>query len=86
MATYTKDIKLYNFPNDLRSEGQKAMKKSYEGFFENTPDLNCKILYRIVTGNKVIDHELVTANGSTFKAIAVYEVENALISKVTFIN
>ena len=86
MATYTKDIKLYNFPNDLRSEGQKAMKKSYKGFFENTPDLNCKILYRIVTGNKVIDHELVTANGSTFKAIAVYEVENGLISKVTFIN
>ena len=86
MATYTKDIKLYNFPNDLRSEGQKAMKKSYKGFFENTPDLKCKILYRIVTGNKVIDHELVTANGSTFKAIAVYEVENGLISKVTFIN
>ena len=86
MATYTKDIKLYNFPNDLRSEGQKAMKNSYKGFFENTPDLNCKILYRIVTGNKVIDHELVTANGSTFKAIAVYEVENGLISKVTFIN
>ena len=86
MATYTKDIKLYNFPNDLRSEGQKAMKKSYKGFFENTPDLNCKILYRIVTGNKVIDHELVTANGNTITAVAVYEVENGLISKVIFIN
>ena len=86
MATYTKDIKLYNFPNELRTEGHEAMKNSYKGFFESTPDLNCKILYRIVTGNKVIDHELVTANGSTFKAVAVYEVENGLISKVTFIN
>ena len=85
MATYTKDIKLYNFPNDLRSEGQEAMRNSYKGYFEGTPDLHCKILYRIVTGNKVIDHELVTANGNTFKAIAVYEVENGLISKVTFI-
>ncbi|WP_299114518.1 nuclear transport factor 2 family protein [uncultured Winogradskyella sp.] len=86
MATYSNDIKLYNFPNELRTEGQEAMKNSYKGFFENTPDLNCKILKRIVTGNKVIDHELVTANGSTFKAVAVYEVENGLISKVTFIN
>jgi len=85
MATYTKDIKLYNFPNDLSSEGQDAMRNSYKGYFESTPDLHCKILYRIVTGNKVIDHELVTANGSTFKAIAVYEVENGLINKVTFI-
>ncbi|TCK68897.1 hypothetical protein DFQ05_0407 [Winogradskyella wandonensis] len=85
MATYSNDIKLYNFPNELRTEGQEAMKTSYKGFFENTPDLNCKILKRIVTGNKVIDHELVTANGNTFKAVAIYEVENGLISKVTFV-
>lgn len=83
MATYTKDIKLYNFPNDLRSEGQEPMKESYKSFFESTPDLHCKILYRIVTGNKIIDHELVTANGCTFKAVAVYETENGLICKVT---
>lgn len=86
MATYSEDVKLYNFPNDLSSEGQEAMRNSYKGYFESTPDLHCKILYRIVTSNKVIDHELVTANGNTFKAIAVYEVENGLISKVTFIN
>ncbi|MFD1064203.1 nuclear transport factor 2 family protein [Winogradskyella litorisediminis] len=85
MATYSNDIKLYNFPNELRTEGQEAMKTSYKGFFDNTTDLNCKILKRIVTGNKVIDHELVTANGNTFKAVAIYEVENGLISKVTFI-
>ncbi|SHH42173.1 nuclear transport factor 2 family protein [Winogradskyella jejuensis] len=85
MATYSNNIKLYNFPNELRTEGQEAMKNSYKGFFENTPDLNCKILKRIVTGNKVIDHELVTANGNTFRAVAIYEVENGLISKVTFV-
>jgi len=86
MATYTEDIKLYNFPDQLQTEGQDAMRKSYDGFFKNTPNLNCKILKRIVTGNKVIDHELVTANNNTFKAVAVYEVNNGLISKVTFIN
>lgn len=85
MATYSKDVKLYNYPNNLRTEGHEAMKNSYKSYFENTSDLNCKILKRIVTGNKVIYHELITANGNTFKAVAIYEVVNGLISKVTFL-
>lgn len=85
METFSDDIKLYNFPKELRSEGHTAMYNSYKSFFENTPDLNCKILKRIVIGNKVIDHELVKTNGNTFKAVAIYEIENGLITKVTFI-
>lgn len=85
MATYSDDVKLYDFPNELKVEGKDAMKNSYKGFFENTTDLNSKILKRIVVGNKVIDHELVTANGNTSKVVAVYEIENGLINKVTFI-
>lgn len=85
MATYSDDVKLYDFPNELKVEGKDAMKNSYKGFFENTADLNSKILKRIVLGNKVIDHELVTANGNTSKVVAVYEIENGLINKVTFI-
>ncbi len=85
MATYTKDIKLYNYPNELRTEGQTAMKKSYLSWFERTKDLRAVIKKRIVIGNKVIDQEHVIANGQTFNAIAIYEVENGLIKKVTFI-
>ena len=85
MATYTNNIKLYNFPETLRSEGEEPMRKSFASYFKNTPDLNCRLLKRMVIGNKVIDHEFITANGNTFKAIAIYEVENGLISKVTFI-
>ncbi|WP_411767069.1 nuclear transport factor 2 family protein [Winogradskyella sp. A3E31] len=85
MATYTNNVKIFNFPNTLMSEGQAAMRPGYETFFKNTPDLHCEILERIVIGNKVIDHEYVTVNGNTFKAVAIYEVENGLIAKVTFI-
>jgi len=85
MTTYSKDIKLYNFPNSLRSKGKEAMKKSYSNYFKNTPNLNCTILKRIIKGNKVIDHELITANGDTFKAVAIYEVKNGVINKVTFL-
>lgn len=85
VATYSRDIKLYKYPNNLISEGHKAMHKKYASFFEKAPDLNAQIVNRMVLGNKVIDKEKVTFNGNTFYAIAIYEVENEKISKVTFI-
>lgn len=85
MATYNDDVKLYNFPKNLTTDGQEKMRKGYADFFNSTPDLHCEIKNRIVIGNKVIDEEKVTANGNTFSAVAVYEVENGKISKVTFL-
>jgi len=85
MATYTQNVKLYNYPNELISEGQEPMRKSYKQWFEQTKDLKALITKRMVIGNKIIDEQQVTANGQIFNAIAIYEVENALISKVTFI-
>jgi len=83
--TYSIDIKLFTFPNNVTTQGRVALKRQYASFFENTPDLNAEIVNRIVLGNKVIDKEKVTVNGRVFYAIAIYEVENDLIKKVTFI-
>ncbi|NNE33290.1 MAG: SnoaL-like domain-containing protein [Winogradskyella sp.] len=85
MATYTQDVKLYNYPNTLLSEGQSQMRKDYMSWFERNPDLKATIRKRIVIGNKVIDEEQVKANNRVFNAVAIYEIENGLISKVTFI-
>ena len=85
MDTYSEDIKLYNFPNQLTDHGKSAMKAQYKTFFENTPDLHCEIKNRIVIGNKVIDEEYVTVNGQHFSAVAIYEVANGKIVKVTFL-
>ncbi len=85
LDTYSENVKLYTFPNQLLSEGKTAMENQYGSFFENTPDLHCIIKNRIVIGNKVIDEELVTANGSTESAVAIYEVANGKIVKVTFL-
>ncbi len=85
MDTYSDDVKLYNFPNELFLEGKEKMRQRYAGFFENTPDLHCEIKNRIVTGNKVIDEEYITANGTNFGAVAIYEVINGKIAKVTFL-
>lgn len=83
--TYSEDIKLYQYPNKQTSEGQDALREGYKGFFERTPDLNCEIKNRITIGNKVIDEEYLTVNGTNFGAVAIYEVENEKISKVTFV-
>ncbi|WP_370391367.1 nuclear transport factor 2 family protein [uncultured Winogradskyella sp.] len=85
MATYSDNIKLYTYPNTLRTGDRRQMKASYEYLFANTPDLKAEIKNRIVLGNTVIDEEHVIMNGQKFKAVAIYEVENGLITKVTFI-
>ncbi len=85
MATYTDNITLINFPNKELFQGQQKMRASYASYFDATPDLNCEIKNRIVIGNKVIDEEYITANGQNFSAVAIYEVENGKIAKVTFI-
>jgi len=85
VKTYSSDIKLHRFPNNVTTEGQAALRKQYASFFKSVPDLNAEIVNRIVLGNKVIDKEKVTVNGQIFYAIAIYEVSDGLISKVTFI-
>ncbi|MBO3116084.1 nuclear transport factor 2 family protein [Winogradskyella sp. DF17] len=85
MATYSDDIKLFNYPNELRTDGKTQMRESYIQWFKSAPDLKATLKKRIVIGNKVIDEEEVMANGRTFQAVAIYEVENGLITKVTFI-
>lgn len=85
IATFTKGVKVYNYPNKFLYEGQEKMREIYTDFFKNTPDLNCKIKNRIIMGNRVIDEEYITINGQSFNAVAIYEVENGKIATVTFI-
>ncbi len=85
MATYANGIKLYDFPNTLTTDGKDAVRKLFESFFSSTPDLHYIVKNRMIIGNKVIDEEYITANGNTFSAVAIYEIENGKIAKVTFI-
>ncbi|MEO0570077.1 MAG: nuclear transport factor 2 family protein [Bacteroidota bacterium] len=84
-ATFSEDVELFNFPNEPIGKGKENLIKTYRAFFESTPDLHCEIKNRIVIGNKVIDEEYLTVNGQNFAAVAIYEVKNGKIAKVTFI-
>lgn len=85
LKPYAKNVKVYTYPNKLNYTGIEEMRKRYAPMFKKTKDLHCKITSRIVKGNIVIDEELVTANGNTFKAVAIYEITNGKISSVRFV-
>lgn len=85
VATYSDDAKVFDFPYEMRFEGSQKMREGYAGFFEKTLDLHCEIKNRMVVGNKVIDEEYLTINGQQISVVAIYEVENGKIAKVTFL-
>lgn len=85
LETYTEGVELFMFPATPHSKGKEAMRQTYAPMFQNTPDLFCEIKNRTVLGNKVIDEEYVRFNGQFLSAVAIYEVENNKIFRVTFI-
>ncbi len=85
MDTYADDIELYAFPNKLMSKGKENMHIEYAGMFKELPNLYCEVTSRIVQGNIIIDKEKVRMGKEQVEAVAVYEVANGKIKKVTFI-
>jgi len=87
VATYDEQIELLGFPAQPQAAGKAKLRENYGSFFAATPKLHCEIIHRVVLGKRVIDHEKVTglANGQVLEAVAIYEVENGLIRRVTFV-
>ena len=87
LATYSENVEIYNYPNKLSMKGRSQMRKVYGPMFQRATQLHCKIVNRIRLGNKVVDRESVIFDPKQKpgRVIAVYTVENGLISKVTFI-
>ena len=85
MAAFSNNIQLLNFPNEQASKGKDQVRAIFEPYFTNTLDLNAAIKNRIVLGNKVIDQEYITENGNHKTVVAIYEIQNGKISKITFI-
>ncbi len=85
LATYSEDIKVYTYLDKLNYEGKEKMKLVYGPMLKTIKDLHCKVLNRIIKGNKVIDEQQITINGKSFKTVAIYEVNNGKITTVRFL-
>ncbi|PFH12455.1 hypothetical protein BCF11_4939 [Collimonas sp. PA-H2] len=89
LATYADEVELFGFPNTPSAKGKDEMRKRYTVRFSDTL-LHCVIVKRIVMGDTVIDHERIRVTlpegPGVMEAIAIYEVEDGKIAKVTFIS
>jgi hypothetical protein len=88
VACHDPYVKLFAFAEtEPYAVGRQELREIYQDVFENSPDLHAKITNRMVFGNKVIDHEIVTGRKGIdrLEIIAIYEVEEGLIAKAYFI-
>lgn len=85
MATYAENIEIYDFNGDLLMKGQDPMRTRYQSMFENTPNLHCELVNRIVMGSTVIDQEHVRVGDRFIDAVAIYTLADGKISQVTFV-
>ena len=83
--TFSEDIEIYDLYGKMTMKGHAQLRERYANFFKNTPNLNCRIENRIKINNKVIDKENVIMNDRIVEAVAIYEVIDSKITKVTFV-
>ena len=87
LSFYAEDAQLARLATgEVLAAGHETMRETYAAMFEASPELDCSITSRTVSGNMVIDHEFVTGmrGGPPVRAAAVYEVDNGLIRRVWF--
>jgi hypothetical protein len=88
LSVYSDNVLIMEFPsNKVVTNGIDEMRVRYRKLFNEHPNNHAELLARIVHGNKVVDHELVTGrvNSDVKRAVAIYEINEEKISKVWFL-
>jgi hypothetical protein len=86
-ALFSDDVKVYDYPKELRYEGKDKLIARYGDFFKNTPELYSFIEKRIICDNAIIDQEKVIykKGGIPKEYIVMYVVENEKIAEVYYL-
>ena len=84
LATYADEAEIHEHPRTLIAAGKAALLERYRARLAE-PNLHAHLLYRVVLGKKVIDHERVTRTfpegEGEIDLLMIYEVENGRIAK-----
>jgi len=87
LSFYADDAQIFEYPDHLLMSGKDAMRERYQKLFEPAPALHAAILHRVTFERFVIDQERVTGrpDGVPIEAVAIYEVKDGRIVRVTFL-
>ena len=84
LATYAPDAELYAHPHELLARGHAALRERFTARFLE-PNLHAALRNRIVIGDHVYDHEIVTRTfpdgPGTLEVVMLYEVKAGRIAK-----
>jgi len=82
---FSKDVVVKRFPSDTMYTGREQLKGYYNNFYSRVKNVKVEINKRLISGNKVIDEEIVSLDGKIERQATIYEVENGTIKSMTFI-
>ena len=87
LRTYDADAEQYVLHGERLARGHDELRARFAARFEE-PDLHARLLSRVVAGNVVVDHELITRNfpegRGTLEMLCVYEVHDGRIRRASF--
>jgi hypothetical protein len=87
MECWADNCRYYEFPTRLLAEGATAIRERHIARFKE-PNLFGKLVNRIVVGNVVIDHEIVTRTfpegSGEVEVVAIYEIAEQKIARAWF--
>lgn len=87
LATYASNAEQYELHGALLAAGHEQMRLRMAARFTE-PNLHAQLLSRVVMGQVVIDHELITRTfpegPGTVEMLCIYDIHGAFIQKATF--
>ncbi len=86
-AVFAEDAQIFRNVGDAEPamQGRAAIRASYDKLFRENPQNKSTLIGRMVQGDYVLDHELITGRDTELRIIAIYEVKRGLIQRAWFV-
>lgn len=85
---FSSNALVYEHPGRLTQQTRQEILAYYTQVFKTYPQNKTRVLYRVITGNRVIDHERVqrAADQQPFEVVTIYELDSeGLIQRLNFV-